>query len=174
VSNSWLRVATLTCIALLWVGFLGFSWRLKWLRLVVLTLSLFMIVGLGMPGRNTDKQALRERYIDTLRSYDGTRYVWGGENRLGIDCSGLIRVGLINANVCEGLQTLNPAPLRTGLSLWWQDCSARALGEEYRQSSRHLLDASSINQLDQTQLQPGDFAVTDDGVPVMAYLGGRD
>jgi hypothetical protein len=171
VSNGWLRVATLVCITLLWAGLLGFYWRLKWLRLVVLTLSLLTIVGLGLPGRRIDKQALRDRYIQSLHSYSGTRYVWGGENRLGIDCSGLVRGGLINANFREGLQALNPVLVRTGLSLWWHDCSARALGEEYRQFSRHLFEALSINQLDQAQLQPGDFAVTDDGVHVMAYLG---
>lgn len=174
VSNGWLRVATLTGIALLWVGLLGFYWHLKWLRLAVLMVSLLLIVGLGLPGRHTDKQALRECYTHSLRSYVGTRYVWGGENHLGIDCSGLVRVGLINANVRAGLHNLNPALVRTGLSLWWQDCSARALGEEYRQFSRHLFDAASINQLDHTQLQAGDFAVTDDGVHVMAYLGNRN
>jgi hypothetical protein len=174
VSNSWLRVATLICLALLWVGLLGFYWRLKWLRLAALTMSLLVIAGLSLSGRRADMQSLGKRYAHSLRCYNGTRYIWGGENRLGIDCSGLVRVGLINANLREGLQTLNPALLRTGLSLWWQDCSARALGEEYRQLSRHLFDAPSINQLDETRLQSGDFAVTDDGLHVMAYLGERN
>lgn len=174
VSNGWLRVATLICLALLWARLLGFCWRWKALRLAVLTLTLLVIVGLNLPGRHPDKQALRERYIHALRSYEGIRYVWGGENRLGIDCSGLVRVGLINANFREGLETLNPGLMRAGLSLWWQDCSARALGEENRQFARHLFDAPAINRLGQTQLQPGDFAVTDDGAHVLAYLGGRD
>ncbi len=161
-------------LPLLWAGLLGFCWRWKALRLAVLTLTLLVIVGLNLPGRHPDKQALRERYIHALRSYEGIRYVWGGENRLGIDCSGLVRVGLINANFREGLETLNPGLMRAGLSLWWQDCSARALGEENRQFARHLFEAPAINRLDQTQLQPGDFAVTDDGAHVMVCLGASD
>ena len=61
-----------------------------------------------------------------------------------------------------------------GLSLWRRDCSADARGEKYRQLGRYLLAASAINQLDQTQLQPDDFAVTDDGAHVMIYLGASD
>jgi cell wall-associated NlpC family hydrolase len=106
-----------------------------------------------------------------LRGYEGTRYVWGGENRLGIDCSGLVRKALVNANVSEGVRSLNPSALRTAISLWWNDCSARALGEGHRELTQHLFDASSINQLDFAKLQSGDLAVTDDGVHVLAYLG---
>ena len=174
VSNGWLRVTTLICIALLWFGILGFCWPCKWLRWGTLTISVLLIAGLSLPGHPAAKQPLRERYVHSLLSYEGTRYIWGGENRFGIDCSGLVRAGLINANFREGMQSLNPALVRSGLSLWWHDCSARALGEEYRQVSRHLFDASAINQLDPAQLQPGDFAVTDDGVHVMAYLGDRN
>ena len=34
-------------------------------------------------------------------------YYWGGENKIGIDCSGLIRKSLIVANYKRGLLTLH-------------------------------------------------------------------
>ncbi|MFN2599036.1 MAG: NlpC/P60 family protein, partial [Pyrinomonadaceae bacterium] len=51
---------------------------------------------------------MRRAYIASLESYEGTRYVWGGENSRGIDCSGLVRRGLINADFHEGVVTANP------------------------------------------------------------------
>ncbi|MBI3986575.1 MAG: C40 family peptidase [Lentisphaerae bacterium] len=33
--------------------------------------------------------------VQCLRRYEGTLYVWGGENRRGIDCSGLVRKKVI-------------------------------------------------------------------------------
>ena len=173
VSNSWLRVSVLLCGVLCWAGLLGFYWSVKWLRNLALALSLVLLCSLVCPGRTSDPPAVRERYVDSLRSYEGARYVWGGENRLGVDCSGLVRKALINANYIEGLSTLNPSLLRNGISLWWHDCSARALGEEYRELTYHLYDVMSLNQLDHAQILPGDLAVTDDGVHVLAYLGNR-
>jgi len=173
VSNGWLRVAILTCGLLCWAGLLGFYWSVQWLRNAALALTLLVVLGLVSPGKRPNAPAVRDRYVHALRSYEGTRYVWGGENRLGIDCSGLVRKSLINANFIEGLKTLNPTLLRNGIGLWWNDCSARALGEEYREFTHHLFDASSLNELDHAQVQPGDLAITDDGVHVLAYLGNR-
>ena len=66
---------------------------------------------------------------------------------------------------------VNPNLIRAALSLWWFDCSARALLEEYRGQTKRLLAAENVRQLDPSKLQPGDFAVTADGVHVLAYLG---
>lgn len=123
------------------------------------------------PGRNQEAQQLRNAYLHSLRTYEGTRYIWGGENRLGIDCSGLVRAGLIKANFEQGLLTINPKLVRFSIALWWHDCSAKALGEEYRGLTRHVASASNINSLDENQIQPGDIAVTTDGIHVLAFLG---
>lgn len=116
---------------------------------------------------------LRRNYVGSLLKYEGTRYIWGGENWLGIDCSGLVRSGLIAANYRQGILHLNPSLVREGFSLWWHDCSARALGEEYRGRTRLLVSAASINVIDYATILPGDIAVTDDGIHTLAYLGDR-
>ena len=127
-----------------------------------------------LPGRKVDSNSLVKRYIDSARQYEGVGYVWGGENYLGIDCSGLVRKGLIDANLREGVLSANPACLRKAFELWWYDCSARALKKSYRNWTEPLFKASSINQLDHHLLQPGDFAVTMDGIHTLLYLGNRE
>jgi cell wall-associated NlpC family hydrolase len=114
---------------------------------------------------------LRGRYVTALRRYEGTRYVWGGENRFGIDCSGLVRRGLIDANLHEGIATLNPGRIRAAARLWWYDCSARALRDGYRDWTRLLFTAPAINDIVPDRLSPGDIAVTANGVHVLVYLG---
>jgi hypothetical protein len=126
------------------------------------------------PGRNCEPQKLCDAYLLSLRSYEGTRYLWGGENKFGIDCSGLVRAGLIKANFQQGLLTLNPRLVRFSISLWWHDCSAMALGEEYRRQTKHVLLAPTINTLGEAQILPGDIAVTKSGVHVLAYLGNSE
>ncbi len=143
----------------------------KILRLVPLGILLLACAVLALPGREGDAGRLRERYVKELRSYEGCRYVWGGENSLGIDCSGLVRKALLAANVKEGLATFNPGLLRKALWLWWNDCVARELGEGYRGKTQALYEAKSINALEQGKLMPGDLAVTKDGVHVLACLG---
>ena len=66
---------------------------------------------------------------------------------------------------------MNPALIRTGVYLWWHDCSARALGEEFKQLTFSLTNAASINRLDASGLRSGDLAVTEDGIHVLAFLG---
>ncbi len=108
--------------------------------------------------------------VASLRRYEGTPYYWGGEKASGIDCSGLIRRGLMDACVTEGWK--NPALWRRAAELWWHDSSARALRDGYRGWTRRLGTADSIRTADESLLQPGDLAVTENGVHVLAYLGG--
>jgi hypothetical protein len=173
VANRILRVAMICCVLLLVAGLLGFFWRTKWLRFAILAAIAAAGICFILPGESIDSISLRGAYIHSLKKYEGTHYVWGGENVLGIDCSGLVRAGLINAEFSEAFRTRNAALLRAGASLWWHDCSARALGDGFRQLTFHVFDAESINRINDARLQPGDLAVTDDGVHVLAYLGDK-
>lgn len=167
------RVFLIAAVAVLW------AWGAYLLRRRRLAAAMVVVVGisglawLALPGRPGDPAVLRASYIQCLKHYEGTPYTWGGENRIAIDCSGLVREGLINANIKTGLVSLNPQLLRTAFGLWWHDCSAKALRDQYRGFTVQCGKAESINALSLPSLAPGDLAVTADGVHVLAYLGER-
>jgi len=165
-----LHLALVLCVLGLWGGALGLGHARKPIRVLCLALAL-LPAGLLLPGHTPDPATLRRAYTISLQHYRGTRYLWGGGNSQGIDCSGLVKRGLIDGDFAQGLMTANPRLLRAGLSLWWHNRSAKALGEGYRGETRLLLTTPSLNALDDTRLLPGDIAVTVSGAHTLAYLG---
>lgn len=173
IRNGPLRMALISGIFALWAGALFLFWD----RLTVRILCLALTVGAGslvlLPARAIDANSLRTQYVRSLKSYQGTNYLWGGETRLGIDCSGLIRGGLIDAETKEGIRTQNVVLLRKAASLWWNDFSAKAISEEYQGRTRRLAESGNLNDVDYTRLQPGDLAVTGGGQHILAYTGDK-
>ncbi len=141
--------------------------RLARLGLILLGVAFFSL----FQGPPLDKDMRRSNYVGCLRNYEGVRYVWGGENYRGIDCSGLIRAGWIDARLKEGVLQRNSSALRDGLSVWWHDSSARELEAGFSQRTRVLHRASSIRANRDEGLLAGDFAIVANGVHALAYLG---
>lgn len=169
-----IRLGILILTPLLFLlGPLFLLWKHKIPRILVIFLIICLGIFLILPGRKSDGNLLRQNYIWELNKFIDTRYIWGGENKIGIDCSGLVREGLIHAEVKHGLQTLNPKLIRHGFSLWWHDATAKALRDEYHHYTKRWFEARSINQLDHKKILPGDMAVTTDGVHIMAYIGNK-
>lgn len=168
-----LRLMMVIGVALWWLGVLGLSWRYQAVKRIVLAASAVLILFLILPARSADPQKLRQEYVHALQSYEGTTYVWGGESRRGIDCSGLMRCALIDTNVRMGLTTFNPGLLREAFALWWNDSSAKAMKEEFQEKTRLIQTSPGLNQLDHSTIKPGDMAVTSNGVHVMAYVGNQ-
>jgi len=169
-----IRLFILVAVPVLWLSAIFLARQKKTIAGTIALAGLAVLAFAVIPGRRPDPETLRHAYIDELRSYEGSRYVWGGENRRGIDCSGLVRRALINAHMRLALCTLNPRAMRTAFDLWWHDCSARSLGEQYRRFTVPVFKTKSANTAAEPALQPGDIGVTLNGVHVLAYLGERE
>lgn len=135
------------------------------------SLLIFSFLIAFLPGHPSDPDSLRSRYLSALHALEGTRYIWGGEGRFGIDCSGLPRRALRAALFREALANLNPAPIRDALDQWWHDASALALSEAYRDYTVPLNLSGKLKSLDTSTLLPGDLAITQDGLHLLVYHG---
>jgi hypothetical protein len=157
--------------ALVWVGLLALMDGRGRLKVIVLALPLLALVPFVLPGKPIDPDFLRADYVKRMRGFEHTKYVWGGENALGIDCSGLPRRALRDALWSEGLHRANGSAFRMWLEQWWFDSSARAMSQGYRGRTRSLGVSGPLWELDKAPLLPGDLAVRTDGRHVVIYLG---
>ena len=124
-----------------------------------------------LPAKPIDPANLRERYVAAMARMEGTRYLWGGESRRGIDCSGLPRRAIRDALLEDGWKNGNGGAFREWARQWWFDTSAKALGQGYRGFTRPLGISGKLSDLDFKNLSRGDLAVTADGRHVMVYFG---
>ena len=120
---------------------------------------------------DTTAYGLRTIYVNELRRYEGTRYIWGGENILGIDCSGLPRKALRNALLKGAFIYGEKRCLRLAFQNWWLDASAAALANGYQNYVTWLEKEGTVSDIRANALSPGDLAITKDGVHVMVFLG---
>jgi hypothetical protein len=171
IGNKLLRLITIAAAVVFFSGALWFWWQKKAVRYPIVIGAALLLGLVLLPSRSVSPVSLQQRYTQALGRYEGTLYVWGGENRRGIDCSGLVRQGMVDATFLEGLATLNGRLIRQSFALRWYDCSAEALKDEYRGFAVKLGETKALHQYDHGQLQPGDFAITSDGVHALAYLG---
>jgi hypothetical protein len=168
------RVATWVVALLILIGSVFFAWKFRFWRWLLIAVYGTALLFLVLPShRPVDRSALRSDYCTALKSYLGCRYVWGGEGYLGVDCSGLVQKGLMDALATRGLTTLDPALMRESLSLYWHRTTAKVIGEGYAGRTDTVTTCPTLNALDYSLVQPGDLAVTAGGDHVMAYLGNR-
>lgn len=166
-----IRFVLVADVLALWAGALWLIWNRQIVRNIFIALSVLPVIFVFLPARSEDSEALRQEYVASLQNYEGVPYVWGGETKRGIDCSGLMRCALIDANLKRGFTTFNPSLLRSGFSIWWNDCSAKAMKEEFQGKTRLLFTTPTLNQVDYSAIEPGDIAVTSSGAHVLAYIG---
>jgi hypothetical protein len=171
ISTQTTRLAGIALAVVALAGWLALCWRVAFMRWTLLTLLCLLALTTFLPGRAANVGSLRSSYIRALQRYEGTPYVWGGESFKGIDCSGLIRRGMIDGSFLEGIRIFNPQLIRTAFFLWWHDCTAKDLGEEYLKTTRRFGKATALNAVSYPDLRSGDLAVTSDGVHILAYLG---
>lgn len=173
INSTLSRTALLVSLALATLTLFRY-FRPRFPRLTTITLATLLTLALLiaiLPGRPINPNSLRSRYLSALTSFEDTRYIWGGEGRFGIDCSGLPRRALRSALFREAIMTLNPTPLREAMNQWWHDSSALALSQAYRANTVPLGLSGKLNSLDTSTLLPGDLAITRDGLHLLVYQG---
>lgn len=165
------KAATMLGLAGLAVAAIALSWRRRYLCIAIFLILATMVVPFCLPGRPADGATLRNRYVANLKAFENTRYVWGGENSLGIDCSGLPRRAYRDALLFEGLRTLNSCLTRAWVSQWWNDAGARDMA----QCDRGRLTEVTLQwgSMASDDLEPGDIAVVNGDTHVLVNLGHR-
>lgn len=165
------KLAWMVATTAAWAGLLTLFWKRRWARAALLLMPLVAVMPFCLPGRAIDTATLRDDYVRRLVDLEGTAYVWGGESRRGIDCSGLPRRAYRDALLLYGLRHANGRAIRGWAEQWWFDASARALGEGYRNHTTAVNAAGPLSTMEYAALRPGDMAVTRNGVHVLVYLG---
>ena len=166
------KAMTVFFLASAWSAWLYTHWNKQAIRWTLIAIPSLVILLFLLPARPTDSSKdFAQSYVNALKRYDGVTYVWGGESALGLDCSGLVRRAMMDACWTDGIRKRDGGLLRLGLSLWLHDCSAQALGEGYRDFTKAVTMAQSINALNHEEIRLGDLAVLSDGIHVMAYVG---
>ncbi len=170
INSIMVRVPMLALVPIIWLTVVALASPHRWLRNGVLALPVFAFCALTLPARVVDSDDLRLRIVVALRSYEGVTYVWGGENGLGIDCSGLVRRARIDAEWSSAWARGDSGAVWRALSLWWNDQSAKAMGENEGATTVALGTVPTLADCPPARYRPGDFAVLG-GVHVVAALG---
>lgn len=170
INSIMIRLPMLAVGLILWATALALAWPQRRLRWAVASVPLALGIVLLVPGRAVDTADLRARMVAALRHYDGVTYVWGGENAVGIDCSGLVRRACMDAEWSYAFAHIDPGAIRRALSLWWFDQSALAMGQLDRGTTVRLGEVPDLASCPSEHYLPGDFAILG-GIHVVAALG---
>ncbi|MEI8235490.1 MAG: hypothetical protein WCH57_12515 [Verrucomicrobiota bacterium] len=172
VSNELTRAAGAGLAGAMTLALLGLAWPRRWARWTLLGLYSAAACFVALPGRTTyDRPALRREIARAATRYEGVRYVRGGENFLGIDCSGLVRRATVDGMFSYGVRTLNPWLVRRAAAFWWNGRSAREMGAGAGGTAHKVAETKSLRLWNDKNLHPGDFAITAGGVHALLYLG---
>ena len=141
------------------------------LKIIGVVTVVFLIVLVSLKNKDVPVEKIRNRYVTELLKYENTTYVWGGETRNGIDCSGLVRKGMIDTLLKVGIENVSSKYVYEAFKLYVNDFSAKAIKQEYKNLFTTLQEIESVNTFDHSYILPGDILVTNNGVHTFAYIG---
>jgi hypothetical protein len=169
--TSLVRLGLIALWVLVGLSLVSLVWRRKVWRILFLMVLASCCAFVLLPGRDQIETArLRQRFVHRLETYDGVRYVYGGENHRGIDCSGLVRAAMVRALFDEGIFSVDRALLRAAFTLWWRDTNAIQLGKGGKGLTLPIGDGVPMPMQAAPNLRPGDLAVTTSGSHVLACV----
>lgn len=171
VSQGIIRVSIVGVSVLIWGTTLILIWEYTIWRNVFFLLNAVLLLLLKFDGNSVSPDVIRKEYVKELIKYEGADYLWGGESEKGIDCSGLVRRGKMDADLKMGVTKFSPKLIKKAIQLWFFDCSAEALKDGYMDLTKPVLIASNLNEMDYSRLREGDIMVTANGVHTMVYIG---
>lgn len=166
-----IRLGIIAGLISVWAIGLYLFWKNRAARILFVGVLLVVLLAAVCPGREADKGLMRKTYVQSLLSYENVEYIWGGETRVGIDCSGLIREAYVDANFKVGLTTLNPGLIRKAVIVWGRDCGANAIGNGYGGRTKLIKNVESLDKLRESDMTPGDMVVAKEGFHILAYIG---
>lgn len=143
---------------------------------VLASMALLVLVGFATGG-NANRASMRSEYVNRLKAYDHVRYVWGGETRFGIDCSGLARTALWETMLGTGTKARDWQLISQAARFWSRDLSAADMLAGTHGYTRvigrtgGLTDPSLLRMRRDFVLEPGDLAVAGGGSHVLIYVG---
>ena len=171
ISFGFIRLGIVIGLVTLLISGTYLFWQNIFTRVVFGAIGLIVLCIAFLPGSNANTETLRNAYVESLQGYEGVKYIWGGENKIGIDCAALVREAYVDANIKVGVKTLNPKLVRNAFFVWWNDCGADALGNSYKGMTKLLFRAKSMDELDYSTIIPGDIIVAEKGFHTFAYIG---
>lgn len=173
VSTGPVRAAQVAAVVTLIGAPLWWTRRSNWTQVLCVAIGA-VVLTIGFWPAADAAGADRTTYVRTLKRYEGTPYVWGGEASTGIDCSGLARRAMVETLLQRAWDRNDPSAVRDAIDLWWHDRSAEALGAGHRGDTVPVGTAASLHALDHAEVQPGDLAVSRNGKHVLVYVGSRE
>ncbi|HAN09867.1 MAG TPA: hypothetical protein DCP90_04555 [Clostridiales bacterium] len=150
-------------------------WNNYFTRAVVIIATVFIFVTYyGSNKVIVSDELIRLSYIENLKNYENTNYMSGGENRIGIDSSGLIRRPMIDTFIEMGFKTKNMQYIRMALSIWMDDYAISDIYNNYKGMYIDILKFCSICEITDKNIKSGDILIYDNYSQVYIYLGNNE
>jgi hypothetical protein len=167
VVHGLIRLAALVGVGLVMLGVALLGWRHRAARGAAVGVVIVVLLVAISPVR-TDGAVLQRQMVGEARRFEGVPYVWGGERRDGIDCSGLPRAARRAAALSLAMTAIDPGLVRVAIVDWFVDVPAKGLLAG--KGTRQIAVAARADLLPRELLRPGDLICTADGTHVMVVL----
>lgn len=161
IRNQLIRIGIIESILLQYAIITYFTWRIKLLGKSLLGVFILFVVFIISTAKLYAPE--EEKFVAALKRYEHVPYVWGGETKKGIDCSGLIRMALCDVYLSE-------FKWGAAFQIFYFDVAAKDLGKKYKSILTYKRSYPSIKDIPISELKKGSIVVASD-IHTFAYIG---